>query len=43
MKTKLYELKTLVCEDGKFCDNTMNIIILLGFGSIVIQSIWAIT
>ena len=43
MKTKLLEIKTLVCEDGKFCDATMNLFIILAFGSIVIQSIYAIT
>tara|TARA_B100001248_G_scaffold212538_1_gene166882 strand:+ start:483 stop:614 length:132 start_codon:yes stop_codon:yes gene_type:complete len=43
MKTKIYELKTLICEDGKFCDATMNWFIILAFGGILINSIISLT
>jgi len=43
MKTKIYELKTLICEDGRFCDATMNYILIIAFGAVVWNSIVSLT
>jgi len=43
MKQKFYELKLLICEDGKFCDATMNSILLVTFGGIMVNSISVLT
>lgn len=43
MKQKFYELKLLICEDGKFCDATMNCFLLITFGGIMVNSISVLT
>ena len=43
MKTKLLEIKTLVCEDGKFCDATMNTLLIIAFGAVLWNSIISLT
>jgi len=36
MRQKIYELKTLICENGEFCDATMNVLLIATFGGIMI-------
>jgi len=36
-------LKLLICEDGKFCDATMNSLLVITFGGIMINSISTLT
>jgi hypothetical protein len=37
------KLKLLICEDGKFCDATMNSLLVITFGGIMINSISTLT
>lgn len=43
MRQRIYELKTLICENGEFCDATMNILLVSTFGGIMINSISALS
>ena len=43
MRTKIYESRTLICEDGKFCDTTMNTLLIVAFGAILWNSIVSLT
>lgn len=43
MKQKFHDLKLLICEDGKFCDATMNVFTATMFGGIIAQSLITIT
>ena len=43
MKQKFEDIKLLICEDGKFCDATMNSLLVITFGGIMINSISTLT
>ena len=43
MKQKFYELKLLICEDGKFCDATMDFVLIVTFGGVMVNSISVLT
>jgi hypothetical protein len=37
------KLKLLICEDGKFCDATMNSLLVITFGGIMINTVSTLT
>lgn len=37
------KLKLLICEDGKFCDATMNSLLVITFGGIIINTVSTLT
>jgi len=43
MKTIIYKYKTLICEDGRFCDATMNTLLIIAFGAVLWNSIISLT
>jgi hypothetical protein len=40
---QLNKLRLLICEDGKFCDATMNSLLVITFGGIMINTVSTLT